>query len=448
MSELPGRPNLDQLRHQARELLRAAAGGDPTALTRLRAVSERVSLSAAQLALAREYGLASWPALHAEVERRLAELSAGDNETGPAGPGWSFGGGAAIETAAGLLQLGGLVAGPGHAFLEVSVMPSGEAWPRSGAITPSARRAGAAPMHALAEAIMGTVALTDDQGTAYTLRGGQMSGGPAPWDKERWLVTLSLEVSPVPARERGWLELRGQDGSAARLMPSARPDTRVTRLVAAPDSPAARELSDLALMLIDLLLSGADPDELEQQCSAALRRAGKIRQPGTAADLSGQLARLCAFLTGRGPADGLPREWSGMINAANATDGAQQHLNIAAVLPSVADTVVWVDSLVSESRGWKIFVHSTPGWQAWGPSQKTGRPALALHAEDDLGGRYLSQFAGSSGDNGTRTPDHPGDGRNAELSFRFHPRLNPLARTLTLIFSRGAEQAAVELRLP
>ena len=63
MSELPGRPNLDQLRRQARELLRAAAGREPAALTRIRAVSERVSLSAAQLAVAREYGFASWPAL-------------------------------------------------------------------------------------------------------------------------------------------------------------------------------------------------------------------------------------------------------------------------------------------------------------------------------------------------------------------------------------------------
>ena len=48
MSELPGRPNLDQLHRQARELQRAAADGEPSALTRIRAVSERVSLSAAQ----------------------------------------------------------------------------------------------------------------------------------------------------------------------------------------------------------------------------------------------------------------------------------------------------------------------------------------------------------------------------------------------------------------
>ena len=65
MPELPGRPNLDQLRRQARELLRAAADGEPAALTRIRAFSQRVSLSAAQLAVAREHGCASWPALHA-----------------------------------------------------------------------------------------------------------------------------------------------------------------------------------------------------------------------------------------------------------------------------------------------------------------------------------------------------------------------------------------------
>jgi hypothetical protein len=449
MSELPGRPNLDQLRHQARDLLRAAAGGEPSALARIRALSERVSLSAAQLAVAREYGFASWPALHAEVERRLAELSPDEDGTGPAGPRWSFGGAAAIETAAGLLHPGGLVAGPGHAALEVSVIPSGEAWPRPEAHTLSARRAAGDAMYALAEAIIGAVALTDDQGTAYTLRLGPMSGGPVPWDKERWLVTLSLEVSPVPARERGWLELRGQDESAGRLMPSARPDTRVGLMAPLPDSPAARELSDLALMLIDLHLTGADPDELEQQCSVALARAARMPQSGqpAATDQSGQLARLCAFLTGHGPADSLPREWFSMINAAHETDGAQQHLNIAAVLPSVADTVVWVDSLVSESRTWKVYVHSSPGWQAWGANEK-GRPGLSLHAEDDLGGRYLSQFAGSSGQNGNADPGSPGYGDNAELSFRFHPRLNPLARTLTLIFRRGADQVGVELRLP
>ena len=100
MSELPGRPNIDQLRRQARELLRAAADGEPAALVRVRAFSERVSLSAAQLAVAREYGFASWPALHTEVERRLAELPPGEGKAGRAKTDWSFGA-SPIETVAG-----------------------------------------------------------------------------------------------------------------------------------------------------------------------------------------------------------------------------------------------------------------------------------------------------------------------------------------------------------
>ena len=70
MSALPGRPDLDQLRRQARELLRAAAANDEEALRRVRVVSEKQTLSAAQLAIAREHGFPSWPKLRAEVLRR------------------------------------------------------------------------------------------------------------------------------------------------------------------------------------------------------------------------------------------------------------------------------------------------------------------------------------------------------------------------------------------
>src|SRR5215470_10341028 len=113
MSELRGRPDLDQLRRQARELLRAAAKGDPRAVTRLRAVSERVTLSAAQLAVAREHGYRSWPALKGDVERRrwlsgsaASPLLPGGADRGSLGAPedrWSFGGATAIETSAGVL---------------------------------------------------------------------------------------------------------------------------------------------------------------------------------------------------------------------------------------------------------------------------------------------------------------------------------------------------------
>ena len=70
MPPLPVRTDLTQLRRRAKDLLRAAKAGDPEALARIRAVSDRVQLSSAQLALAREHGFAGWPRLKREVERR------------------------------------------------------------------------------------------------------------------------------------------------------------------------------------------------------------------------------------------------------------------------------------------------------------------------------------------------------------------------------------------
>jgi ankyrin repeat protein len=76
MPTLPANPNLDQLRHQAKDLLHAAKREDSDALRRIEAVSAQVTLAAAQLALAREYGFASWAKLKDEVEARTLELAA------------------------------------------------------------------------------------------------------------------------------------------------------------------------------------------------------------------------------------------------------------------------------------------------------------------------------------------------------------------------------------
>jgi len=70
MSDLPARPDLDQLRHQAKDLLRAAKAGDQRALARIEPVSDRLVLASAQLAVAREYGFAGWARLKTEVQRR------------------------------------------------------------------------------------------------------------------------------------------------------------------------------------------------------------------------------------------------------------------------------------------------------------------------------------------------------------------------------------------
>jgi len=70
MPDLPARPDLDQLRHQAKDLLRAAKRGETDAVDRLHAVSDHLILDSAQLAVAREYGFATWAKLKTEVDRR------------------------------------------------------------------------------------------------------------------------------------------------------------------------------------------------------------------------------------------------------------------------------------------------------------------------------------------------------------------------------------------
>ena len=77
ISRLPARPSLDQLRKQAKELLRDFRAGDAAAVARLSAIIPRladptqsggVTLADAQFVLAREYGFESWAKLAYHVE--------------------------------------------------------------------------------------------------------------------------------------------------------------------------------------------------------------------------------------------------------------------------------------------------------------------------------------------------------------------------------------------
>lgn len=96
--ELPARPNLEQLKNQAKDLLNSCKQGASDALERIREYHPRWSkaadevlphgapargpklrLSDAQVVIAREYGFASWPKLkeHVEASRLKAELQTG-----------------------------------------------------------------------------------------------------------------------------------------------------------------------------------------------------------------------------------------------------------------------------------------------------------------------------------------------------------------------------------
>lgn len=76
-SHLPARPSLEQLRKQAKELLRNFRAGDTAAVGRIGAAiprltdpaqSDDVILADAQFALAREYGFENWAEIVRHVE--------------------------------------------------------------------------------------------------------------------------------------------------------------------------------------------------------------------------------------------------------------------------------------------------------------------------------------------------------------------------------------------
>jgi HEAT repeat protein len=77
MAQLPKNPSLDRLRRKARAFQRACRAGEPSAVAKLAAAlgdaePANVPLSRAQTAVARQYGLPSWPKLVAEVAARRA----------------------------------------------------------------------------------------------------------------------------------------------------------------------------------------------------------------------------------------------------------------------------------------------------------------------------------------------------------------------------------------
>jgi ankyrin repeat protein len=91
-STLPDRPNLEQLKKQAKSLLRAAQAGDQAALQRfvvlpafarsaaLELHSNDLALHDAQSVIAREHGFASWNALREEVQARTLSFDAAVDE--------------------------------------------------------------------------------------------------------------------------------------------------------------------------------------------------------------------------------------------------------------------------------------------------------------------------------------------------------------------------------
>src|SRR5215468_6653538 len=87
--QLPERPNLEQLKKQAKSLLHAARANDSDALRRFEELpafagkpldAAKLALHDAQSVIAREYGFKSWNELRDEVDERSLSFAAAVDE--------------------------------------------------------------------------------------------------------------------------------------------------------------------------------------------------------------------------------------------------------------------------------------------------------------------------------------------------------------------------------
>jgi hypothetical protein len=375
MPGLPDRPNLDQLRRQVRELLRAAVSGDPAAVARIRVVSDRITLSAAQQALAREYGCRNWTALRAEVQRRRSPLER-----------WSFGGAAAIETRSGTMFLEGLVVGADDALLFTTLTPwdapsDDDAWPDGESESDRRGRVDHEIRWLEPSTRTDDITVADDQGATYALSLREASGTAGPSPK-----SIRFRVDPVPEQGVEWIELRGRDGTTARLLRSRRAVVRLGRLTPVTARPVT-----------------AIPAE---------------RKP-----------------TGGPLTTGL--DAAGSTDGAHLIDGARYHLDLGVTLPTLDGITLQLDSLFSTLGGWSLRLRATPRWWRYRDNGNYKWSPVEISAEDDRGLSYLPSFGGSSGRDG-----------HEYLTLQFTPRLDPHARRLRLTGSGSTEQIPLDLDLP
>ena len=454
--ELPNHPNLDQLRHQARDLLKAATAGDETAQRRIGIVSDRLNLTAAQLAIAREYGMASWRELVAEVARRRGQESrpvgAADPDEAPVRPegrarGASWSAGSPITLAAGVLHPRGLVFESGRAVLRVGLDVSEQ---HRGVVEPRRARWLSLLRPALRgramEAVMPRLeglTVIDSRGSEYAWRQGGGSGHAQVVGRRRIPrhAELQLHLDPVPDADVEWIALVGPDGARTRLVHGKVAPARVVGPTPTSSTDRAHRVESIAQRLMAMRLNGApigDRFFVEQSAGAM----AQVEEEGSSVPpaLKQELAALCRFLSeGTGDDHGLRATWRAMLNAGGLGDGLRPSADVHVSLPPLDGVTLHFRTVVSEDDSWSLHLNAEPEWWSYSQDHHHKRTLVEIVAEDDVGGTYVSLNGG-----GSRTPDDAG----YDVLLRFRPRMAPAAQGVRFVVRARTEQVVVDVALP
>jgi len=244
------------------------------------------------------------------------------------------------------------------------------------------------------------------------------------------------------------LELTGQDGTATRLLPSARGAARAGAVSPVTGNPAERDLARSVRSMMWIWLGTPVWNReayAREACASLLARMAQARQEGTLEPASGlpdQVARLCAALAGEGPADGLPAPWAGMLAAAGQLDGPRHRLGIGLTVPPVEGVTIQLDALTCAPYRWRLHLRSAGRWPVEIRRDGSGNltekwRSMQFSADDDRGNSYIGNAGAFSS----------GDGGIERSTVEFRTRLDPLARRLTLTFAGSADQVTIDLEL-
>ena len=458
--ELPAHPNLDHLRHQARDLLHAAVAGEESARQRIGRVSDRLNLTAAQLAIAREYGLASWRGLVVEVgRRREAGNRPADPDPAASAPALlgssarnaSWSAGAPIPIPAGTLHPRSVVVEAGRGVLRVGLDVAEE---HPGVVVPRRDRwlsviGRASRAKALGEAMPRLDGLTvvDSSGVHYAWREGARSGMAQMVGRRRVPrhVEYQLRLDPAPDPDAAWIELIGPEGARTRLVRGERAEARAVGPTPNQSSTETSRVESMARSLIAMALNGASIGSqfIVEQSARTMAQIAEMESDGPPIPpvLKQELAALCRYLSeGTIGDDALRPAWKSMLDAGELRDGLRPSANLDTSLPVLDGVALRLAVIIFEEASWALHVHAAPDWWAYSEDRRLKQTVVDVEAEDDIGGTYVSLGGG-----GSRTSD-PDPGYDAVLRFR--PRLDPGAQRLRLTVRGATEHVVVDVGLP
>jgi hypothetical protein len=252
-------------------------------------------------------------------------------------------------------------------------------------------------------------------------------------------VFVDLFIEPVPARSVQWFELRNNTGSTVCLEPASRPLIHVKLIAAGPMPVIEREIVERlhALIMSKLMRKrgGSYVDDLCKELESLVAERTQSGELPKGGQLENDVTLLCTALTQQPQNIVLPPTLARFLDAAALSDGAPLNYSFELQLPTIDGVTLLLDTLISGSEGWRIYLLADPGW-SFQEVEGRGMHTSIIHASDNRGGRYLAHTS-------PRFRDECHD----EIVVRFQPRLDPLAEALQLVVSGEREEVLVDIVL-